>query len=202
MRAMPIALCLATMSAMCSIAAAQDDKLRPCEYKSQRLNTLRVVIKVKPVEGTEWKFPEAPEVVARRLLDDLNKNANWIEKDNGIPSKTWIKFEEASGQQPDFIINVVVTETYEGTRQDSLEAAVEGPRNPYWALVPNKPSWKEFVWQLTVKSGDFAFVKLTDAIDALSRNLAYSFRQGWTFKPPCWDHEGIEVGKHWFVRRK
>jgi len=210
MRLMTVGLSVFALSAMCSIAAAQDDTLRPCAYRSQLYRTLKVVIRMRPAAALEWKFPEAPQLAARWLLDDLNKNANWRDKDEliekdfpGFTVKSYIKFEEANGQEPNFIIDVTATETHAGTRQASLEAVVEGERNPDWWAFSNNPNrlkaWRERVSQFTVKSGDFPFTNMSDAVDALSKNVANWLRNGWGFKPPCWD---FDKDKGWFVRRK
>jgi hypothetical protein len=191
--ALGISLMVLTISA---VAAAQDATYPGCTYPSLASHDVTLVITVKPAAGMEWKFPEAPSVVADRILDGLKQNSQWKAKDNWTHN---IDFKEASGTEPSFRINVTVSETNEGTRQDSMEAVVEGPKH-YQAFACGTAQFEqcnEFIRQFSERSGDFAFTNWRDAADELSKRLVIWFRSGWIREPPCWEFDG----KKWYIRR-
>ena len=127
---------------------------------------LKVLITVKPTYNMQWKFDEAPSVVAEELLADLNSNSRRI------------KFTEASGELPHFYINVIMTETNEGTRQDSATVEVRG--------VPVYGGGTQTsVTLFSERSGESPFTSWRDAINHLGTNMLKWFEGGWHSNPPC-----------------
>src|ERR1041385_4393177 len=134
-------------------------------------DNILMLINVKPVANMEWKFPEAPSVVAKRIFDDLNKNDQLI------------NFKEPNGVLPLFIINVTISETNNGTRRDEAWAEVSGLSDLYGR------GSRSSVTLFSEKSGDAPFTTARDAVDHLSENLLVWFKQGWHTTSPCiqWD---------------
>ncbi|MDQ3820713.1 MAG: hypothetical protein M3362_23930 [Acidobacteriota bacterium] len=143
----------------------KNNNIPPCDVQ-QRFHdtTLTVVITVKPASGLEWTFPEAASNVAQRILADLNDN------------KQNITFKEASGVAPNLYINVTVSETSEGTKQDSATAEVTRLGKPYTLF--------------TASSGEAPFVGLREAIDHLSTNMLRWLEGGWHRPATCVTENG------------
>lgn len=97
-------------------AKANENKNVPAckDQESFSNTTLTVVITVKPSSGMEWEFPEAPSVVAARVLRDLNQNTRNT------------TFKEASGVNPNLFLAVTLSETIEGTQRDTADVEVTG----------------------------------------------------------------------------
>lgn len=135
--------------------------LPPCEMVgSVAGSTLNIVTTVKPEAGKTWKFPEAPSVVAARLLQALNKNTRNI------------VFTEANGVTPNYYFNVIVTESSEGTRRASASVEVTGLGKPGILFRES--------------SGAAPFTGVGYAIDQLGLNMQKWFENGWTKnRPPC-----------------
>jgi hypothetical protein len=112
----------------------------------------------------QWKFPEAPSVVAARILQDLNQN------------KLNITFKEASGVTPNLYLTVTLSETNEGTRRDTANVEVTG-------LGKAGILFRE-------SSGETPFTGAIDAIDKLSANMLGWFESGWRTKSPCLQSDG------------
>lgn len=115
--------------------------------------TLTVVISVKPTYNMQWKFPEAPSVVAERLLNQLNANSSGI------------TFREANGVVPNLYINVTMSETNDGTQQDSAYVEVTG-------LGRAGTQFRD-------SSGVAPYTSWRDAIDHLSTKMLSWFTGGW-----------------------
>jgi len=137
----------------------------PCQdQQGFSYTTLTVVISIKPDYAMTWKFPEAPSVVAQRLLDQLNSNNRGI------------TFSEANGIIPNLYINVVMRETNDGTQQDSASAEVTG-------LAKRGVLFRE-------SSGPAPYTGWRDAVDHLSANMLGWFQNGWHTNPPCREADG------------
>jgi len=126
--------------------------------------TLTVVTAVTPAAGMQWKFDEAPSVVARRLLDDLNRNSRGI------------LFTEASGSVPNLYFDVTLSETNAGTRQDSA-----------WVNVRGLGRVGRLFGE---KSGDAPYTDWRQAVDQLSSNMLSWFQNGWHAGGPCRNEDG------------
>jgi hypothetical protein len=137
----------------------------PCQdQQGFSSTTLTVVIIVKPTYNMSWKFPEAPSVVAQRILADLNENSRGI------------TFQEANGVVPNLFINVTMSETNDGTQQDSAYAEVTG-------LGKSGTLFHE-------SSGPAPFVGWRDAVDHLSSNMLGWLQNGWHTNAPCREADG------------
>jgi hypothetical protein len=145
--------------------ANESKNIPPCKDQPGFANkTLTVVITVKPDSDMHWKFPEAPSVVAERILSDLNANTRNI------------TFKEASGTLPNLYVNVTMSETNEGTRQDSARVEVTG--------------LGKVGTLFTEKSGEAPYTNWQDAVDNLSKNMLNWLENGWSTKPPCLQPNG------------
>lgn len=133
---------------------------------------LNVVISVKPAPNHTWRSEQIPSLIAGQVLNDLNDN------------KRNIIFKEASGELPNFLLNVVVTETNEGTRQDTATVEVKGP--PIWGMAGRQDEITLF----TETSGESPYISGTDAVYHLSINLLKWFEGGWHTNPPCLQPDG------------
>jgi len=141
------------------------DNVWPCQDQvGFRYTTLTVVITVKPTYNMTWKFPEAPSVVAQRILADLNANGHGI------------TFQEANGVVPNLFINVTMSETNDGTQQDSAYAEVTG-------LAKSGTLFRE-------SSGPAPFIGWRDAVDHLSTNMRNWLENGWHTNAPCREADG------------
>jgi hypothetical protein len=137
----------------------------PCQDQQGFSNTtLTVVITVKPSYNMTWKFPEAPSVVAQRILSDLNDNS------------AGISFQEANGVVPNLYITVTISETNDGTQQDSAYAEVTG-------LGRVGTLFHE-------SSGQAPYTAWRDAVDHLSSNMLVWFQNGWHTNAPCREADG------------
>jgi hypothetical protein len=156
-----------------TMTAQKRGNLPPCADHSAFYNTtVTVEINVSPAAHMDWKFPEAPSVVAERILSGLNDNNRLI------------KFKEPNGMLPNFIINVTMTETNQGTRRDQASAELVGP--PEGSQLGAAGSGTI----LFETSGDAPYTNWTDAVDHLSKNLVDSFKRGWLGLPPCIQADG------------
>jgi hypothetical protein len=133
---------------------------------------LKVVISVKPAPNHTWRSEQIPSLIAGQILNDLNDN------------KRKITFEEASGELPNFLLNVVMTETNEGTRQDTATVEVKGP--PIWGNAGRQDEITLF----SESSGDSSYINGTEAVYHLSLNLLKWFEGGWHTNPPCLQPDG------------
>jgi hypothetical protein len=141
------------------------DNVWPCQdQQGFSYTTLTVVITVKPTYNMTWKFAEAPSVVAQRILADLNANGRGI------------TFQEANGVVPNLYINVTMTETNDGTQQDSAYAEVTG-------LAKSGTLFRE-------SSGPAPFTAWREAVDHLSTNMLTWLQNGWHSNPPCREADG------------
>ncbi len=137
----------------------------PCQDQQGFSNTtLTVVIIVKPAYNMTWKFPEAPSVLAQRILTDLNENGSGI------------TFQEANGVVPNLYINVTVSETNDGTQQDSAYAEVTG-------LGKVGTLFRE-------SSGTAPYTGWREAVDHLSTNMLNWLQNGWHTNAPCRESDG------------
>ena len=118
--------------------------------------TLTVVITVKPAPNQTWKFPEAPATVADRILTGLNNN------------KRGITFKEASGELPNLRIDVIMSETNEGTQQDSASVQVSSAD-----------------FSFNENSGTAPYVGWQNAVDHLSNNMVEWFEGGYHTSGTC-----------------
>jgi hypothetical protein len=146
---------------------AQDNKKKypPCGGHPGFANTtLAVVTTVKPESGKTWKFPEAASVIASRVLRGLNQNTRNI------------VFKEASGVTPNFVLNVTLIETSDGTLRDTAYVEVTGLGE---AGVIFRAS-----------SGEAPFTGALAAVDKLSTNMLRWFENGWGKTPPCVQADG------------
>ena len=151
-------------------AAARTKTIYPCKDHLPFYNTtLTIVTTVKAPYNTTWAFPEAPSVLAQRLLTGLNNNSKSI------------TFKEANGVIPNLYINVLLTETNTGTQQD--RASVESP-----ACAPGT--------LFTDTSGPAPYIGWRDAIDHLATNMIVWFEGGWHTEPPCRLPDG-GMRTHW-----
>jgi hypothetical protein len=137
----------------------------PCQdQQGFNYTTLTVVITVKPAYNMTWKFPEAPSVVAERNLADLNANG------------AGITFQEANGVVPNLYINVTISETNNGTQQDSAYVEVTG-------LGKSGILFRE-------TSGQAPYTGWREAVDHLSTNMLNWLQNGWHTNPPCREADG------------
>lgn len=137
----------------------------PCQDQQGFSNTtLTVVIIVKPAYNMTWKFPEAPSVVAQRILADLNENS------------AGITFQEANGVIPNLYLNVTVSETNDGTQQDSAYSEVTG-------LGKAGVLFRE-------SSGQAPYTGWREAVDHLSTNMLNWLQNGWHTNAPCREPDG------------
>jgi len=141
-------------------SAVSGATIYPCkDHLGFSNTTLLIVTTVKPVSGMTWSFPEAPSVVAQRILTDLNANT------------AAIVFKEANGVVPNLFFNVTVSETNSGTQQDSAYVVVTGLALP--GTLFNEGS------------GPAPFIGWRDAVDHLSTNMLSWFYNGWHGSHPC-----------------
>jgi len=166
-------LAMALMALFCAGSAdaqlfakkKKKDNIWPCQdQQGFRYTTLTVVITVKPTYNMTWKFPEAPSVVAQRILADLNANSQGI------------TFQEANGVVPNLYINVTMSETNAGTQQDSAYSEVTG-------LGKSGTLFHE-------SSGQAPYTGWRDAVDHLSTNMLTWLQNGWHTNPPCREANG------------
>jgi hypothetical protein len=151
--------------------AASRQTLYPCDDQTGFSNTtLTLITTVKPTSGMTWTFPEAPSVVAQRVLTNLNANAKSI------------TFKEANGVIPNLYINVTLSETNSGTQQDTAYAEVTG-------LAKAGTLFRE-------NSGAAPYIGWRDAIDHLVTKMLVWFEQGWHGNPPCRLPDG-STRTHW-----
>ena len=118
--------------------------------------TITVVITVKPAANQTWKFPEAPSTVADRILTDLNTNNHGI------------TFKEASGALPNYRLDVTISETAQGTQQDSGWVEVTGTDTEF-----------------SESSGTAPYVGWREAVDHLSTNMLKGFEVAWHTLNTC-----------------
>ena len=157
--------CAAPADAQLFSRKKKQDNVWPCQdQQGFSYTTLTVVITVKPAYNMTWKFPEAPSVVAQRILAGLNGNA------------TGITFQEANGVIPNLYINVTMSETNNGTQQDSAYVEVTG-------LGKVGTLFRE-------SSGPAPYTGWQDAVDHLSANMRVWFQNGWRTNPPCREADG------------
>jgi hypothetical protein len=156
----------ATLAAVAALALFAPDAavaaptIYPCQdVQAFSSTTLTLVTTVKPGSNSTWTFPEAPSVVAQRLLTDLNSNS------------ASITFKEASGVIPNLYLNVTLTETNQGTQQDSAYVNVTG-------LAKAGTLFNE-------SSGQAPYIGWRDAIDHLATNMLTWFQQGWHTNGTC-----------------
>jgi hypothetical protein len=150
-----LALAVAT-----SAPAAARGSLAPCkDHAGFQSTTLTIVTTVNPSAGKTWTFPEAPSVVAQRLLSDLNANTRYI------------TFKEANGVVPNLYLYVTLDESNAGTQRDSAYVRVTGLALP--GTLFNE------------SSGPAPFIGWHDAIDHLATNTLSWLYNGWTTRPPC-----------------
>lgn len=163
---------LGAIFVLCSGSAdARGTPPAPCQDQTAFSNiTLTVVTTVKPSYNMTWKFSEAPSVVAKYLLTDLNSNTHGI------------IFTEASGVVPNLLFNMTMSETNEGTQQDSAYITVTG-------LGKNGNLFTE-------SSGAASFVGWRPAVDKLASNMLVWLGQGWHTNPPCRLPDGT-TRTHW-----
>jgi hypothetical protein len=155
---------VATLCLVLGLWAADDaqaaTRVWPCQDQDGFSNiTLTVVNTIKPAYGFTWSFSDAPSIVSDRLLADLNENSRGI------------IFKEANGVVPNLLINVMMTETNNGTRQDSAYSDVSG-------LGKAGTLFHE-------TSGQAPYTTWRDAIDHLATRMLNWFQNGWQTNPPC-----------------
>ena len=136
----------------------------PCNDHAGFSNTtLNVLITIKPGGDKKWTFSEAPELVARRVLLDLNGNSKNI------------VFKEANGVKSDFDFSVILTESVDGTPRYSANATLTyGAQN----------------MSFSENSGSYTFTTWGDAIDNLSGKMLSWITLGWRSDPPCTQSDG------------
>lgn len=157
--------CPGSSSAQLFARKKKPSNVWPCQDQQGFSYTmLTVVITVKPAYNMTWKFPEAPSVVAQRILADLNENG------------AGITFQEANGVVPNLYINVTISETNNGTQQDSAYAEVTG-------LAKSGILFRE-------SSGQAPYTAWREAIDHLSTNMLNWLQNGWHTNPPCREADG------------
>ncbi len=143
----------------------KQDNVWPCQdQQGFSYTTLTVVITVKPNYNMTWKFPEAPSVVAQRILADLNGNGSGI------------TFQEANGVVPNLFITVTLSETNNGTQQDSAYSEVTGLGKVGVLFREN--------------SGPAPYTSWRDAVDHVSTNMLTWFQNGWHTNAPCRESDG------------
>jgi hypothetical protein len=143
-----------------SIAASRGGTTWPCtDQTGFSYTTLTIVTTVNAAAGKTWTFDSAPNVIAQRLLTDLNNNTSSI------------TFKEANGVVPNLYFNVTLTENNSGTLQDQAYVTVTGLAKPGTLFTEN--------------SGPGAFVGWQGAIDKLASGMLVWLQQGWHTNPPC-----------------
>jgi hypothetical protein len=151
---------LAVLSAPApGIAAARQPIYGCIDHHGFSNTTLLIVTTVSPAGGMTWSFPEAPSVVAQRLLTGLNNNSFGV------------VFKEANGVVPNLFFNVTLSETNAGTQQDTAYVTTTG-------LALPGVLWRE-------SSGPAPYIGWKDAIDHLSSNMLSWLQNGWHGSHPC-----------------
>jgi hypothetical protein len=157
--------CAGSADAQLFAMKKKKDNAWPCQdQQGFSYTTLTVVITVKPTYNMTWKFAEAPSVVAQRILADLNANSRGI------------TFQEANGVVPNLFINVTMSETNDGTQQDSAYAEVTG-------LAKSGTLFRE-------SSGQAPYIGWREAVDHLSTNMLTWLQNGWHTNAPCREADG------------
>jgi hypothetical protein len=162
MRTIALGLAIVALSASLGSAAygAGRQQAAPCSDQLGFSNTsLTIVTTVKPAASMTWTFDDAPSVVAKQLLSDLNGNTNGI------------VFKEADGVIPNLYFYVTLSETNSGTQQDTAYVSVTGLAKPGTLFSET--------------SGPAPFIGWRSAIDHLATNMLVWLHGGWHTNPPC-----------------
>ncbi len=145
--------------------AKQNKNAPPCDDLPGISNaTLNIVTTVKPAANTVWKFPEAPSVAAARILQTLNRNTRNI------------IYQEASGLKPNLYIDVIFSQTGEGTQRITASADVIGLGR------------KGILF--SASSGAAPFTSWRDAVDKLAGEINRALEMGWVSARPCRETNG------------
>ena len=119
--------------------------------------SLLVVISVTPGLGKEWVFPdEGPASVAATLLEDLNSDG----------AAAGVTFTEPNGVNPNLRVDMIFTNSGQGTDQISATASVSGLSRGHL---------------FDANSGQATFTHPDDAIKALADDIYRWIHQGWSY---------------------